>query len=59
MVQICTSCSRLEMEVKRLKSDVSHVKQVENELKQRNDTNANLKSNVQAKNKEIDELEKR
>lgn len=59
MVQICTSCSRLEMEVKRMKSEVSHTKQVENELKQRTDTNANLKTNVQAKNKEIDELEKK
>lgn len=59
MVQICTSCSRLEMEVKRMKSEVSHMKQVENELKQRTDTNANLKTNVQAKNKEIEELEKK
>lgn len=59
MMQICTSCSRLEVEVKRLKGDVSHVKQIENELKQRTDTNANLKSNLQAKNKEAEELDKK
>lgn len=47
------------MEVKRMKTEVSHMKQVENELKQRTDTNANLKTNVQAKNKEIEELEKK
>lgn len=59
LTQICTSCSRLEMEVRRLKNDVSHVKQIENELKQRTDTNANLKSNLQAKNKETEELDKK
>lgn len=45
--------------MKRLKGDVSHIKQVENELKQRTDTNAHMKLNLQTKNKEIDELEKR
>lgn len=59
MMQICTSCSRLEQEVRRLKVDVSHVKQIENELKQRTDTNANLKANLQAKNKEAEELDKK
>lgn len=58
-MQICTSCNRLELEVKRLKGDVSHIKQMENELKQRTDTNSHMKLNLQTKNKEIDELEKK
>lgn len=45
--------------MKRLKGDVSHMKQIENELKQRTDTNANLKANLQAKNKEAEELDKK
>lgn len=59
MSTLCTTCSRLEQDVKRMKGEVSHVKQIENELRQRVETNANLKASIQAKHREIDELEKK
>ncbi|XP_037041722.1 macoilin-2 isoform X2 [Bradysia coprophila] len=57
--QICESCVRLESEVKKIKSDVSHYKQVENELKQKIESNSNAKSSLHAKQKENDELDKK
>lgn len=47
------------MEVKKFKSEVSHFKQVENELKQKIESNSNVKSSLHAKQKENDELDKK
>ncbi|KAJ6647193.1 Macoilin-2 [Pseudolycoriella hygida] len=57
--QICESCVRLETEVKKFKSEVSHFKQLENELKQKIESNSNAKSSLHAKQKENDELDKK
>lgn len=57
--QICESCVRLETEVKKIKSEVSHFKQIENELKQKIESNSNVKSCLHAKQKENDELDKK
>lgn len=55
----CETCSRLEMELKKMRSEVSHLKQIENELRQKCDQNSTVKSCLQAKQKENDELEKK
>lgn len=57
--QICESCLRLEAEVKKFKLEAGHFKQIENELRQKVDACATVKSNLQAKNKENEELEKK
>lgn len=57
--QSCNSCGRLEQEVKRLKGDLSHLKQLENEMRQKVESNTNLKSNLLGKQKENEELEKK
>lgn len=57
--QICESCLRLETEVKKFKSEVSHFKQIENELKQKIESNSNAKSSLHAKQKENEELDKK
>lgn len=57
--QICESCLRLEAEVKKMRSDVGHMKQVEHDLRQKLDSGATIKSCLQAKQKENDELEKK
>lgn len=56
---ICEACVRLEMEVKKFKSEMSHYKQIENELKQKIESNLNAKSSLHAKQKENDELDKK
>lgn len=55
----CETCSRLEGELKKMRSEVSHLKQIENELRQKCDQNSTVKSCLQAKQKENDELEKK
>lgn len=55
----CETCSRLEVELKKMRSEVSHLKQIENELRQKCDQNSTVKSCLQAKQKENDELEKK
>lgn len=45
--------------MKKIKSEVSHFKQIENELKQKIESNSNAKSNLHAKQKENDELDKK
>lgn len=56
---ICGSCLRLEAEVKRFKLEAGQFKQLENELRQKTDACATAKSNLTAKNKEFDELNKK
>lgn len=55
----CETCGRLEVELKKMRSEVSHLKQIENELRQKCDQNSTAKSCLQAKQKENDELEKK
>lgn len=55
----CETCSRLEVELKKMRSEVSHLKQIENELRQKCDQNSTAKSCLQAKQKENEELEKK
>ncbi|KAM7343942.1 uncharacterized protein ACRADG_010824 isoform 1-T2 [Cochliomyia hominivorax] len=57
--KICESCLKLEADVKKYRSEISHMKQIENELRQKLDSNMTTKSCLQAKQKECDELEKR
>lgn len=45
--------------MKRYRSEISHMKQIENELRQKLEANTATKSSLQAKQKECDELEKR
>lgn len=45
--------------MKKLRSDISHLKQSENELRQKCDQGSVIKSCLQVKQKENDELEKR
>lgn len=58
-IEHCEACSRLEVELKKMRSEVSHLKQIENELRQKCDQNSTAKSCLQAKQKENDELEKK
>lgn len=55
----CESCGRLEIELKKVRSEIGHLKQIENELRQKCDQNSTAKSCLQAKQKENDELEKK
>lgn len=57
--QICESCCRLESDIRKIKHELSHLKQTENDLRQKHESNLNYKSCLQAKQKEYDELEKR
>jgi len=59
MPQICESCLRLEVDIKKFKNDIGHMKQVENELRQKIDSHLTTKSCLQAKQKENEELEKK
>lgn len=45
--------------MKKYRAEISHMKQIENELRQKLDANLTSKSTLQAKQKECDELEKR
>lgn len=58
-IEHCESCGRLEVELKKVRSEVSHLKQIEHELRQKCDQNSTAKSCLQAKQKENDELEKK
>lgn len=58
-IEYCESCNRLEVELKKMRSELSHLKQIENELRQKCDQNTTAKSSLQAKQKENDELEKK
>jgi len=57
--KICETCLKLEADVKKYRTEISHMKQIENELRQKLDANLTSKSTLQAKQKECDELEKR
>ncbi|XP_055625848.1 macoilin [Toxorhynchites rutilus septentrionalis] len=58
--KVCESCSRLEADGKKLRSEISSLKQSENETRQRYESsNNNMKSCLQAKQKECDELQNR
>ncbi|XP_068144549.1 macoilin-2 isoform X1 [Drosophila tropicalis] len=57
--KICETCLKLEADVKKYRAEISHMKQIENELRQKLDVNLTSKSLLQAKQKECDELEKR
>lgn len=58
-IEHCESCGRLEIELKKIRSEVSHLKQIENELRQKCDQNSTAKSCLQAKQKENEDLEKK
>lgn len=56
--KVCDACSRLEADAKKLRSEIHSLKQGDNELRQKYDSNiGNLKSCLQAKQKEYDELQ--
>lgn len=57
--QVCESCQRLENELKKLKTDISHMKQVENELRQKMESASTVKISLHAKQKENEELDKK
>lgn len=57
--KICETCLKLEADVKKYRTEISHMKQIENELRQKLDVNLTSKSSLQAKQKECEELEKR
>ncbi|XP_055383322.1 macoilin-2 [Condylostylus longicornis] len=59
VTKICDTCFRLEAEVKKYRAEISHMKQIENELRQKLDSNVTTKSCLQAKQRECDELDKR
>lgn len=58
-IEHCESCGRLEVELKKVRSEISHLKQIEHELRQKCDQNSTVKSCLQAKQKENDELERK
>lgn len=57
--KVCETCLRLEAEIKKYRNEISHMKQIENELRQKMESNAINKSCLQAKQRENDEMEKR
>lgn len=57
--QVCEYCQRLENELKKLKNDVNHMKQVEHDLRQKLESTTSAKSSLQAKQKENEELDKK
>lgn len=57
--KVCEACLKLEADVKKYRAELSHMKQIENELRQKLESNLTTKSCLQAKQKECDELEKR
>ncbi|XP_058830138.1 macoilin-1-like [Topomyia yanbarensis] len=57
VVKVCDTCSRFEAEMKKLRSEIGSLKQSENETRQSYDSvTNNLKSCLQAKQKDCDEL---
>lgn len=59
VAKVCESCLKFEADVKRYRSEISHMKQIENELRQKLEANTVAKSSLQVKQKECEELEKR
>lgn len=57
--QTCDTCHRFEIDLKKLRNELNHMKQVEIELRQKCENNANIKSSLLAKQKENEELEKK
>lgn len=57
--QICDSCNKFESEIKKCRTEISQLKQIENELRQKCEQNNIMKSCLQVKQKENDELEKK
>lgn len=58
VVKVCDVCSRLEAEAKKLRSEIGNLKQSESEMRQKYDSStSNLKTCLQAKQKEYDELQ--
>lgn len=56
--KVCDTCSRLETDAKKLRSEINSLKQGEYEMRQKYDSNTgNLKSCLQAKQKEHEELQ--
>lgn len=59
-VKVCETCARMEADARKLRTELGQLRQNENELRQKYDSNtANLKSCLQAKQKEHDELQTR
>lgn len=59
-VKVCETCARMEADARKLRTELGQMRQNENELRQKYDSNtANLKSCLQAKQKEHDELQTR
>lgn len=59
-VKVCETCARMEADAKKLRTELGQLRQNENELRQKYDSNtANLKSCLQVKQKEHDELQTR
>lgn len=52
----CETCVRLETEAKRLKSELNVLKHLEIEMREKNEMNSTIKTCLQAKQKEIDEM---
>ena len=52
----CETCARLEAEAKRLKSELNMLKHLESEMREKNEMNSTIKTCLQAKQKEIDEM---
>lgn len=56
--KVCDTCSRLEADAKKLRAEINNLKQGECEMRQKYDSNTgNLKSCLQAKQKEHEELQ--
>lgn len=59
-VKVCETCARMEADARKLRTELGQLRQNENELRQKYDSNtANLKGCLQAKQKEHDELQTR
>lgn len=59
-VKVCETCARMEADAKKLRTELGQLRQNENELRQKYDSNTtNLKSCLQVKQKEHDELQTR
>lgn len=55
--KVCDACSRLEADAKKLRTEINSLKQGDNEMRQKYDSNiGNLKTCLQAKQKDFDEL---
>lgn len=55
----CEQCARLAIEMKRHRSEAGHIKQMENEVRQKTEACAAAKANALAKQRDCEELEKK